>query len=176
MPRTTPTDPAFAAWIATGRALMAARDAATWAFADWIAEGRQHPDFDASTPTVARQLGTTGPRLRALAIVAEAFAPAHRAHGTPFDVAAHLARLPADRRADAMAQAAAERWGERQARVVHVAYKQEVAVFEDDDTENRLAVEIMRAWNRAPPESRQYFAELAQTAGLGIIDEDAVSV
>jgi hypothetical protein len=72
-----------------------------------------------------------------------------------------------------LATAAAEGWGERQAKAAAVAHRQERAGFVDDDPEVTLAVHVMRAWNRATPEAREYFNGLREIAGLGIIDEDA---
>ena len=51
-------------------------------------------------------------------------------------------------------------------------HRQQAAMFEDEDQETRLAVEIIRAWNRAPAESRRYFWDLAQRAQFGAINED----
>jgi hypothetical protein len=38
--------------------------------------------------------------------------------------------------------------------------------------ENSQAVIIMRAWNRASPEAREYFAELQSIVGLGLVHEE----
>lgn len=165
--------PAIDAWIAAGRALIAERDAAQWRLADWIVTGRQDLGRAGGVPSAAERLNITAHKLRSLAMVATAFPPDCRDARLGFDVHAHLAGLPVDRRVDAQARAVAEGWGERQARAAAVEDRQERAVFVDDDAETRMAVEMMRAWNRAIPESRSYFMALAERAGSAAIDEDA---
>jgi hypothetical protein len=161
-------------WLATGHAMLAERDAALWRFADWIAEGRRTLGRDAGVEPVAKHLAITAHKLRTLAKIATAFPPEKRDLRVSFDVHAHLSSVPEDDRGSKLATAAAEGWGEREAKAIAVAHRQERAVFVDEDTETRLAVEIARAWNRAPPEARTYFMALAETAGAGLIDEDRV--
>ena len=105
--------------------------------------------------------------------IANAFPPGKRDERLSFEVHAQLSCLPDETRFETLATAVTEGWGERRAKAAAVAYRQERAGFVDEDKEATLAVHVMRAWNRATPEAREYFNDLREIAGLGIIDEDA---
>jgi hypothetical protein len=108
--------------------------------------------------------------------VAAAFPPDKRAANLSYEVHALLIGLPDEKRFGTLNQAAAEGWGETTARRAALTYRQEQAGFEDEDRELAQATIIMRAWNRASPEAREYFADLQAVVGLGLVHEDAACV
>jgi len=162
----------YAGWIETFRDHLAERDVASWAMADLVASARAE-GFGSTITEMANALNINRLKFSNIGRVATAFPPDKRNYVVPFDVHAFLAGLPDETRFATLEMAAAEGWGERRAKEVAVAYRQEKAVFVDDDPETTLAVHVIRAYNRATPEARQYFNELRKVAGLGIIDEDA---
>lgn len=162
----------YAEWLATFHQHAAARDAENWALADMVAEARRC-GVSSTLTEIAKVLDLARLKLSACVRVATAFPPNKRDHRLSFEAHTHLACLPEETRFDTLATAAGEGWGERKANAVAVAYRQERAGFVDEDQETTLAVHVMRAWNRATPEAREYFNELRKLAGLGIIDEDA---
>lgn len=171
----SPLDPALAdrraEWLATFQQLSQARDAANWALVDWIGAARQD-GTRITASEIAKALDLSRVRVCNHVRLADAFPPDRRDLRLSFDVHAHLACLPDETRFDTLAIAAAEGWSERKARSVAVAYRQERAGFEDEDKDDQQAVHIMRAWNRASPAAREYFAGLRDVAGLGIVDEE----
>lgn len=171
----SPLDPALAdrraGWLATFQQLSRARDAANWALVDWIGAAGQD-GTRITTAEIAKALDLPRTRVCNHVRLASAFPSDRRDLRLSFDVHAHLACLPDETRFDTLGNAAAEEWGERKARSVAVAYRQERAGFEDEDKDDQQAVHIMRAWNRASPAAREYFAGLRDVAGLGIVDEE----
>jgi len=162
----------YADWIKIFRDHLAERDVASWAMADLVA-GARAEGFGSTVTEMANALNINRLKFSNIGRVATAFPLDKRNHVVPFDVHGFLASLPDETRFKTLEMAAAEGWGERKAKQVAVAYRQEKAVFVDDDKETTLAVHVMRAWNRATPEAREYFNELRAIAGLGLIDEDA---
>jgi hypothetical protein len=162
----------YAEWVETFRDYLAERDVASWAMADLVAGARSEA-FGSTISEMAEALNINRLKFSNIGRVAAAFPPDKRNYVVPFDVHGFLAGLPDETRFATLATAAAEGWGERKAKEVAVAYRQEKSGFVDEDKETTLAVHVMRAWNRATPEAREYFNELREIAGLGIIDEDA---
>ena len=125
------------------------------------------------TTALAEVLDLARVKLSNIVRIANAFPPGKRDERLSFEVHAQLSCLPDETRFETLATAVTEGWGERRAKAAAVAYRQERAGFVDEDKEATLAVHVMRAWNRATPEAREYFNDLREIAGLGIIDEDA---
>jgi len=175
MALSTPLDPDLAArranWLATFCQLSAARDAANWALVDWIGAARRE-GVRVTAAEIAKALDLPRTRVCNHVRLVDAFPHGRRAPELSFDVHIQLACLPDKTRFETLSLAAAEGWGERKARAAAVAYRQERAGFEDEDKDDQQAVHIMRAWNRASPAAREYFAGLRDVAGLGIVDEE----
>lgn len=170
-----PDDLPFDEWLNLGRDLAAEERNLRWLIGDWCREGHTRFGEQARFDFLSEQLAIDTRQLKQAAKVAEAF-PAHlRASDVPYEVHAYVAALPESQRMEALQRASRERWGVRQARQAITLHRQEAALFEDEDSETRLAVEIIRAWNRAPRESREYFWALAEAANLGAINEDEVT-
>jgi len=162
----------YADWLAAYRGHSIARDAANWSMADLIAAARRQ-GIAATTTQMADVLDLARVKLSNIVRIANAFPLGKRDERLSFEVHTQLSCLPDESRFQTLATAAAEGWGERRAKAAAVAYRQERAGFVDEDKEATLAVHVMRAWNRATPEAREYFNDLREIAGLGIIDEDA---
>ncbi|KQN02554.1 hypothetical protein ASE82_09465 [Sphingomonas sp. Leaf230] len=162
----------YSDWLDTFRGHSVTRDTANWAMADLITEARRK-GIGATTSEMSDVLDLARVKLSTSVRIATAFPPGKRDERLSFEVHSQLSCLPDETRFETLATAAAEGWGERRAKAAAVAYRQERAGFVDEDREATLAVHVMRAWNRATPEAREYFNDLREIAGLGIIDEDA---
>jgi hypothetical protein len=172
-----PADMTFDAWKALGGDLFQRQRNTSWLLADWWKHGagnfRDEPQF----ALLLEQTAADPKRLSAMAKVAEAFPPHMRAGSLSFEVHREIASVttPDDRLA-MIHRADTERWTERTAHreVVEYRYSQG-SLLPEDDPENREAVEIIRAWNRASPDARRYFYELAVGAKFGSINEGEAS-
>lgn len=162
----------FHTWLETGRSLVDQRREIDWRLGDWLADGRKQFGDQAEFDFLADALGLAPQRLKQAERVALAFPEHLRAHDVPVEVHAYIAALPEEERLQTLQRASREHWGESQAKRVITLHRQQTAMFEDEDAETRQAVEIIRAWNRAPTESRRYFWELAKRADFGAIIED----
>ncbi len=169
-----PEDASFEEWVRTGHSLIANRRQADWMLADWWRIGQQQHRDEPQFKLIAEHDGADPKRLTAMARVAEAFPPHLRAANVSFEVHREIAALDPTDRLEMIVRASNERWNERVAhsRVVEHKYEQGT-LLPDDDPEYRSAVEIIRAWNRSPKEARRYFMDLATSATLGVIVEDA---
>lgn len=167
-------DADFGNWVETGKRLIDQRRKVDWALADWWSEGQKHHRDEPQFKLFAEQVAADAKRLTAMAKVAEAFPRHMRAANVSFEVHREIAVLEPVERLSMIAKASNERWNERVAHqhVVEHRYEQGT-LLPDDDPEYRSAVEIIRAWNRAPKEARRYFMDLATTAKLSVIVEDA---
>jgi len=170
-----PDDLPFGDWMTVGKDLFDRRRKCDWMIADWWRHG--HANFRAE-PQFALMLEQTAAdpkRLSAMAKVAEAFPPHMRAGSLSFEVHREIASVatPEDRLA-MIARADQERWTEKTAHQNVVTYRYEQGtLLPEDDPENREAVEIIRAWNRASPSARAYAYEL-MPENFGAINEGEV--
>jgi len=168
-----PEDMAFDAWCDLGRSLIQNQRQADWFIAEWAQFGRDH--FQHEFVFMAGQIAADPKRLSAMAKVAEAFPPHMRAGSLSFEVHREIASVatPEDRLA-MIARADQERWTEKTAHQNVVTYRYEQGtLLPEDDPENREAVEIIRAWNRASPAARAYAYEL-MTSDCRAINEGEV--
>lgn len=167
----------FSSWLETGKSLLHQRDELDWQLADWIADGRTQFGHQAEFDFLAEQLGIAPKRLKQAERLALAF-PSHlRAQDVPVEVHAHIAGLPEAERLTTLQRASREHWDEDDARRVVTQHRQQAAMFEDEDTDARLATELFRVWNRMPVSAREYAWPLLQRArdgGFVAIVEDEV--
>ena len=170
--------PTFDSWIDQGRDLAAQRRNVDWAIADWLATGQQQFGNQLEFGILSERLGIDPKRLKQAEKIAIAFPEHLRAGDVPFEVHAYVAALPEEQRLSTLQRASREHWGEREAKRAVTEHKQQVAMFEDEDTEARWATEMWRCWNRAPsPDAREYAYELIRRSaenGFGVINEDEV--
>jgi hypothetical protein len=167
-----PDDLPFTEWMDVGKGLFDQRRKADWMLADWWRHGQSNFRDDPQFALMLEQTAADPKRLSAMAKVAEAFPPHMRAGSLSFEVHREIASVttPDDRLA-MIHRADTERWTERTAHREVVSYRYEQgSLLPDDDPENREAVEIIRAWNRASKSARQYAYEL-MPRGFGVINE-----
>jgi hypothetical protein len=171
---TLPADTTKADWLGLCRDLYQQRKSLDWLLADAVSAGIALFGKQEAFDFLAEQLPVEPKQLRLATKVAAAFPASQRADDVPFEVHAYIAELPAERRLETLQRASSEHWGVKRAKEVVTEHRAQAAMFEDEDEETRRAVEIIRAWNRAPVESRRYFWDLAEPANFGAIDEDEV--
>jgi hypothetical protein len=171
-------DTAFAAWLDQGRTFLAERRELDWKMADHLAQGIERFPDQVQLSFLGEQWAIDAKELRRSISVAASFPPALRAPDVPFEVHSQIASLPEDRRLETLKTAAEEHWGAKRAKAEVTLFRQHNAAFEDEDQETRLGVEILRAWNRAPAEAREYAWELIRVAarkGFASVNEDQIS-
>lgn len=167
----------FADWIGLGRDLFTRQRQTHWMMADWFAFGRKNFADEEQMGLFLTEIGVDAKRISSDAKVAELIPTAWRSDRVSFDVCKQIAKIDdEDARQRMLKQAVDERWNERDAHHHVVEHKVETGqLFDDGDDVSRLATEIVRCWNRASPDARDYFFALAEAAagkGFGIIDQD----
>jgi len=167
-----PADIQMDDWLSLGRDLYAQRRSLDWMLADWIHTGVERFGDQAELSLIGGTLGVDPKALRQAARIATAFPPHMRAKDVPYEVHAYIGHLPAEQRLETLQRASKEHWTPKDARDEVTTFRHQAAMFEDEDCETRLAVEIIRAWNRAPAESRRYFWALAERSDFGAINEE----
>ena len=173
-----PDDLEFSAWVNLGRDLFARHRQTEWMLADWLKVGTERFHDEAQMDLFLDQIGVDKKRALADAKVAKLIPAAWRSDKISFEVCKQIARVEDEAlRLRMLKQAVDGHWNEKQAH--HAVVEHKVAsgsMFGDDDPVVRLSTEIVRCWNRAGPEAREYFfqlAEMAASTGFGAIDEDA---
>lgn len=167
-----PDDMAFEAWRDLGFDLFANLRRDEWLVADWAKFGRRN--FQPQLPFMAEQVGLDTKRLTEIAYVGDAFPEAQRAGNLSFAVHERLARVDEEHRLAMLKQASAEKWTPSDASEHVEQHKlQQGTLLPEDDPENREAVEIIRAWNRASKGAREY-AYALMPKGFGAINEGEV--
>lgn len=172
-----PDDMAFPEWIDLGRSLFSRQRQTEWMLADWFAHGRKNFANEEQMGLFLTEIGVDAKRISSDAKVAELIPTAWRSDRVSFDVCKQIAKVDDEAaRRRMLKQAVVERWNERDAHHHVVEHKVETGqLFDDGDDVSRLATEIVRCWNRASPDARDYFFALAESAaekGFGIIDQD----
>lgn len=170
-----PVDLPFADWMTVGKDLFDQRRKADWCLADWWKHGQANFRDEPQFALLLEQTAADPKRLSAMAKVAEAFPPHMRAGSLSFEVHREIASVTtADDRLAMIGRADKERWTERTAHAEVVSYRyQQGSLLPEDDPENREAVEIIRAWNRASKGAREY-AYALMPKGFGAINEGEV--
>lgn len=170
-----PDDLPFDEWKTLGGNLFQQQRKTSWLIADWWKHGASNFRAEPQFALMLEQTAADPKRLSAMAKVAEAFPPHMRAGSLSFEVHREIASVatPEDRLA-MIARADQERWTEKTAHQNVVTYRYEQGtLLPEDDPENREAVEIIRAWNRASPAARAYAYEL-MTSDCRAINEGEV--
>jgi hypothetical protein len=166
------TDAGFQGWLQTGHALLTQRNEVEWKLADWIADGREQFGDQAAFDFLADELGIAPKKLKTAASVAKAFPPSHRDPSLTFEHYESVATLPVTDALSLLRDAKANHWDDRETRVEAVRRRAQISTTTllDDDFEYQELIAISRAWNRARPDVRSQFLELAAEANLGVID------
>lgn len=164
-------------WIARGKALAEQRREVDWRLADWMSEGRDAGYItQAGFDFLSGELGLAPKRLKDALKAATVFPPSQRDTSLTIEHHAVVAALPKDEAMSLLSRAAKERAQVQDLKEAVTQWRYSHGhLFEDDDKDTTLCTLIVRAWNRATPEARQSFMELAANVGTGIIDEDEVN-
>jgi hypothetical protein len=173
-----PADMGFEAWVEEARTIFAEHRHAEWKVAEWLRVGIERFHDQPQMDLFLDQIGVDKKRAIADAKVAKLIPPAWRTDRISFEVCKHIAKVEDEGlRLRMLKQAVEEHWNERAAHHAVVEHKSETGqLLPDDDATTRLSTEIVRCWNRATPDAREYFfalAEMAAASGFGPIDEDA---
>lgn len=165
----------FNEWLDQGRALYNERKALDWKCADWLADGQAR--FPKQMALALQEFATDPIEQKLLtrsAKIAAAIPASQRDAALTFAHHMHVADLPADERLALLNRAAKERLSARALRIVAMERKAVLGVgntqLEDDDPEYQALMAIVRAWNRAPRETREEFYDMAGDAELGVIE------
>lgn len=166
------------AWATDMRRLIADKRNVEWQIADALEFGQAHFGEDPQMQLFLEAIGYDPKRAISDAKVARLIPPSWRTDKVSFDVCKQIAKVEDEAtRQRMLKQAVDEHWNERTAHHHVVEHKVETGkLFDDGDEVSRIATEIVRCWNRATPDAREYFyalAEMAASTGFGAIDEDA---
>lgn len=172
-----PDDLEFNAWVNLGRDLFTRHRQTEWMLADWLKVGAERFHDEEQFGLFLAEIGVDEKRAIADAKVAKLIPPAWRTDRISFEVCKHIAKVEdPELRQRMLKQAVDEHWNEKAAHHAVVEHRYNTgALFDDEDIVSRLATEIVRCWNRAGPDAREYFfqlAEIAAATGYGIIDQD----
>ncbi len=172
-----PDDMAFNDWVEEARKMFAEHRQAEWKVAEWMRVGIERFHDEPQLNLFLDQIGVDKKRAIADAKVARLIPPAWRSDRVSFDVCKQIAKIDDEHtRQRLLKRAVEEHWNEKEAHHHVVEHKVESGqLFPDGDDVSRLATEIVRCWNRANPEAREYFFQLAEMAAAkdyGVIDQD----
>jgi hypothetical protein len=164
----------FNDWLHYGRSLYEKRKELEWSCADWLAEGQQR--FPEQMALVLPMLATDIIEQKALtrsARIAAAIPAGQRNAALTFDHHAHVADLPVDERLTLLDRASRENLSARATRIIALERKAALGVgnadFDDDDFEYHELMAIVRCWNRARPDARESFLDMAKDSKLGVV-------
>lgn len=171
-----PDDLQFDDWVRLGRDLFTRHRNIEWMLADWLKAGTERFQDEEQFDLFLTEIGVDPKRAVADAKVAKLIPPSWRSDKISFEVCKHLSKIDDEEtRQRLLKKAVEEHWNERSAHHAVVEHKSETGqLLVDDDPVARLSTEIVRCWNRAPPEAREYFyalAEIAANNGFAPIDE-----
>lgn len=172
-----PDDMAFETWVEEARKMFAEHRQAEWKVAEWLRVGIERFHDQPEMDLFLDQIGVDKKRAIADAKVAKLIPPSWRSDRVSFEVCKHIAKVEdEDRRLRMLKQAVDEHWNEKQAHHAIVEHKTETGqLWADGDDVARGATEMVRCWNRAGKDAREYFfalAEMAAAKGYGVIDQD----
>jgi len=174
-----PCDPAtnnaaLAAWLDTGKALIAQKRELDWQFADWIATGKREGyaaqiGFD----FLAENLGLAPKRLKLAAVASERFPTHMRDTSLSLDHHIGAAAAPDAQALDLLKQARQKKWTPEQlaveAKRAKAATADAPSAFALPD-DSAMLESFIRHWNRLPRAVREEAAELIVEAECEEID------
>jgi len=172
-----PDDLPFNGWVEMMRDLFHRRRQAEWMIADGLRIGQERFGDEPQMTLFLEQVALDRKDADEMARVARLIPETWRTDRLSFDVCRKIAKIDdeADRQ-HMLKKAVEQRWNEKKAHQHIVEYRYEHGdMFDDEDRDTRIATEIVRCWNRATPEARAYFFQLAEMAAAksyAPIDED----
>jgi hypothetical protein len=158
-------------WEAIGEQIAAQHRNVSWLVGDWIAAGQER--FGEQAFAIAERLMGDPKPLRTIVAVAKAVPASRRDPALSFKHYAEVQALPAPEQDALLATAKQQGWHPQKVR--HEAYQRRIAIgqvqiWDDDDWMQHSLQNMARAWNRAPIEARQEFAEMVRESDMGVID------
>ena len=158
-------------WLSAGQQIAKMGKQLGFLVGDWVNAGRAR--FPEQLDLALGEVGIDPRFARKAAHVAAEFPRGQRDNALSFDHHAPLAALPKPVRMKILKQAHAKRWTPSQVRDAVTRRRYETgALFDDEDIDSAMMTIIVRAWNRATPNARALFRELAENVAVGVIDED----
>jgi hypothetical protein len=169
-----PKGQTFEQWVEMGRNLSEGQRVINWWIGDWWAAG-QHRYGERAKAAAEGIFGREFQSLMNAASVSRSFETSRRREVLSWSHHAEVAALPPDKADKLLDRAEREQLSTRELRIEAMKARVELGHFPtrdqiDDDPEHTALVAIARAWNRAPIAARKSFFELAEEAGLGVID------
>lgn len=157
-------------WIATGRELANIKRNIDWLIGDWLSFGRVH--FPEQIEMAIADLGEDPKRIKRIETTVTAFPPSRRDASLSFDHHAHVADMPTQEALPLLKAAHDANWTARQLRVEAMLRKCEIGqnLPRDDDPDHDHLLALSRAWNRAPGNVREEFADMIAESHMGVID------
>lgn len=157
-------------WIATGRALANSKRNIDWLIGDWLSFGRVH--FPEQIEMAIADLGEDPKRIKRIETTVTAFPPSRRDASLSFDHHAHVADMPTQEALPLLKAAHDANWTARQMRIEAMLRKVEIGqnLPRDDDPDHDHLLALSRAWNRAPGNVREEFADMIAESHMGVID------
>jgi hypothetical protein len=164
----------FTEWLAIGRDLAHTRLTIDFALGDWLAQGRDHfapEQIELAIGEIAADVEQAR-ALKRVEKVARAFPPAVRDTALTFEHHAKVADLPRQEALPLLREAREEKLPASKLRVRAMLRKVDLGLVlpREDDPEYDALVACVRAWNRAPIDVREDFAEMVAESGYGIIE------
>lgn len=161
-------------WIAEGRKLAAIRLEIDWKLGDWLAQGRDHfapEQIEMALGEIAADVEQAR-ALRRVEKVARAFPPSVRDGSLTFEHHAKVADLPRQEALPLLREAREEKLPASKLRIRAMLKKVDLGLVlpREDDPEYDAMLACVRAWNRAPVDVREDFAEMVAESGYGIIE------
>lgn len=157
-------------WRAFGDKLRSTRFTIDFLIGDWITHGRVH--FPDQAEPVIADLFPDSREARRVEKVAKVF-PAHlRNDALTFEHHAKVADMPVQEALPLLKRASDENLTPAQLRIQAMLRKVETGQVlpSEDDPEDDALLACVRAWNRAPRNVREEFAEMVADSHFGVIE------
>lgn len=169
-------DPAadFALWLDQGRTLAHTRLQIDWMLGDWLAQGRDHfapEQIEMALGEIAADVEQAR-ALRRVEKVARAFPPAVRDASLTFEHHAKVVDLPRQEALPLLREAREEKLPASKLRIRAMLRKVDLGLVlpREDDPEYDAMLACVRAWNRAPMDVREDFAEMVAESHMQDIE------
>lgn len=171
-PPTTPTS--FDDWLALGRTLAHTRLTIDFALGDWLAQGRDTfapEQIEMALGEIAADVEQAR-ALKRVEKVARAFPVGTRDTALTFEHHAKVVDLPRQEALPLLKEARDEKLPASKLRIRAMLRKVDLGLVlpREDDPEYDAMLACVRAWNRAPIDVREDFAEMVAESGYGDIE------
>lgn len=168
----TPVD--FQGWLGLGRDLARTRLEIDWRLGDWLAQGRDHfppEQIEMALGEIAADVEQAR-ALRRVEKVARAFPVGTRDTALTFEHHAKVADLPREEALPLLIEARKEKLPASKLRVRAMLRKVDLGLVlpREDDPEYDAMLACVRAWNRAPIDVREDFAEMVAESHFADIE------